>query len=143
MAKKVSDVYYTQSDINLMQLLASRHLSDARRDVLSSFGMSEAYWLVLVLIRQAEQTCVTKLSSILGTRTTFITVVLNSFEKDGLISRSQSLRDQRVYFVQLTDKGMSTFLDIDQALSKHRQLPQSLYPQLDSIVNSNSNSKKG
>lgn len=71
----------------------------------SKFGMTQASGYVLINILK-EGTAVSQIANLLGVRSTSLSRILNSMEKQGLIYREADLLDKRSVKVFLTDLGV-------------------------------------
>ncbi len=71
----------------------------------SKFGITQASGYVLINISK-EGTAVSQIASLLGVRSTSLSRILNSMEKQGLIYREADVHDKRSVKVFLTSLGM-------------------------------------
>ncbi len=71
----------------------------------SKFGMTQASGYVLINILK-EGTAVSQIANLLGVRSTSLSRILSSMEKQGLIYREADMLDKRSVKVFLTDLGV-------------------------------------
>jgi len=65
----------------------------------------EQYWLLKKLQRYGSQR-ISDLAQILGTKPSSATLSVQRLERDGLVQRARSVKDERVVRVSLTEKGL-------------------------------------
>lgn len=85
----------------------------------------EQYWLLTKLQRYGPQR-ISDLAQILGTKPSSATLSVQRLERDGMVLRARSLEDERVVWVNLTEKGLqvvNTWRD-----EQHNALAEILLP---------------
>src|SRR5690606_14229732 len=84
---------------------AWQSVANSYNQAASKVGLTQAVGYVLINIRK-EGTAVSQIASLLGVRSTSLSRMLSSMEKQGLIYRESNVLDKRSVKVFLTDLGI-------------------------------------
>ena len=84
---------------------AWQSVANSYNQVAAKVGLTQASGYVLINIRK-EGTAVSQIASLLGVRSTSLSRMLSSMEKQGLIYREANVLDKRSVKVFLTDLGL-------------------------------------
>jgi len=84
---------------------AWQSVANSYNQVAAKVGLTQASGYVLINIRK-EGTAVSQIASLLGVRSTSLSRMLSSMEKQGLIYREANVLDKRSVKVYLTDLGL-------------------------------------
>jgi|SRR5690606_14944287 len=97
MAKNNTIDYYLKT--------AWQSVANSYNQAAAKVGLTQASGYVLINIRK-EGTAVSQIASLLGVRSTSLSRMLSSMEKQGLIYREANVLDKRSVKVYLTDLGL-------------------------------------
>ena len=84
---------------------ASRLITRAYQPLLEELGITYPQYLVLMVLWEEDGRTVNQIAETLILNTNTVTPLLKRLEKNGLLSRSRSERDERQVIVSLTDEG--------------------------------------
>ena len=97
----------------------SRLITKAYKPYLEKLGLTYPQYLVLLVLWEEDNISVNMIGSKLLLNTNTLSPLIKRMEKNGLLTRSRSVDDERTVLINLTEKGKSTK---DQASS----IPQNL-----------------
>lgn len=85
---------------------ASRLLTRAYQPYLDKLGVTYPQYLVLMVLWEYEEMTVTEISSKLFLNTNTLTPLLKRMEKQGILERKRTAKDERIVKVKLSKEGI-------------------------------------
>ena len=98
---------------------ASRLITQAYHPLLSTYGLTYPQYLVLLVLWEKDAQPVNDIAKRLLLETNTVTPLLKRMEVDGVVTRTQGIKDARQTIVKLTAKGrglQEKLLDVPEAV---------------------------
>ena len=98
---------------------ASRLITQAYHPLLSTYGLTYPQYLVLLVLWEKDAQPVNDIAKRLLLETNTVTPLLKRMEADGVVTRTQGIKDARQTIVKLTAKGrglQEKLLDVPEAV---------------------------
>jgi MarR family 2-MHQ and catechol resistance regulon transcriptional repressor len=86
---------------------------------LESLGISSSIYLSLAHLANVEKAKVQKLAEVSSITSGTITHTINKMIKEGLVVRIQDVKDKRIFWIKITEKGLTLFNEVHEEHMKY------------------------
>lgn len=120
--KKVELIYSNQINHGVLENVLGYLLAQAsiptnkifKNEVFKNYGFNKLEYTTLILINSNENLTLKNLVNVLNIPASNLSLILDKFEKQHLITREKSLSDQRVQLLKLTSKGVKIARELEK-----------------------------